>query len=107
MKAHGSPIAKAAQWVTGLLPDSVAQPLMERAGVDRLTALHTGTPRRHGLRVGRGRRGGQPHAAGGRPQGLCDVPGQGGRHGQDPAPSLTRLPRHESGARLPQRSVDK
>ncbi|MGW1068283.1 alcohol dehydrogenase catalytic domain-containing protein [Streptomyces aureus] len=40
MEAHGAPFAKAAQWVTGLLPDRVAQPLMERAGVDRLTALH-------------------------------------------------------------------
>ncbi|MFF4542384.1 alcohol dehydrogenase catalytic domain-containing protein [Streptomyces aureus] len=40
MEAHGAPFAKAAQWVTGLLPDSVAQPLMERAGVDRLSALH-------------------------------------------------------------------
>ncbi|WP_392971521.1 alcohol dehydrogenase catalytic domain-containing protein [Streptomyces sp. LN245] len=41
MEAHGAPFAKVAQWVTTLLPDSVAQPLMERAGVDRLTALHT------------------------------------------------------------------
>jgi threonine dehydrogenase-like Zn-dependent dehydrogenase len=40
MEAHGAPFAKAAQWITGLLPDSVAQPLMERAGVDRLGALH-------------------------------------------------------------------
>ncbi|MEU8648151.1 alcohol dehydrogenase catalytic domain-containing protein [Streptomyces sp. NPDC048674] len=40
MEAHGAPFAKAAQWVTGLLPDSVAQPLMEHAGVDRLSALH-------------------------------------------------------------------
>ncbi|MFJ9964442.1 alcohol dehydrogenase catalytic domain-containing protein [Streptomyces avermitilis] len=42
MEAHGAPFAKAAQWVTGLLPDAVAQPLMERAGIDRLGALHTG-----------------------------------------------------------------
>ncbi|WP_328504020.1 alcohol dehydrogenase catalytic domain-containing protein [Streptomyces sp. NBC_00457] len=42
MEAHGAPFAKAAQWVTGLLPDAVAQPLMEHAGVDRLGALHTG-----------------------------------------------------------------
>ncbi|MFG2662055.1 alcohol dehydrogenase catalytic domain-containing protein [Streptomyces sp. NPDC048425] len=40
MEAHGAPLAKAAQWVTGHLPDNVAQPLMERAGVDRLGALH-------------------------------------------------------------------
>ncbi|MFJ5533880.1 alcohol dehydrogenase catalytic domain-containing protein [Streptomyces sp. NPDC093261] len=40
MEAHGAPFAKAAQWVTGPLPDAVAQPLMEHAGVDRLSALH-------------------------------------------------------------------
>ncbi|WP_329394912.1 alcohol dehydrogenase catalytic domain-containing protein [Streptomyces melanogenes] len=42
MEAHGAPFAKAAQWVTGLLPDAVAQPLMEHAGIDRLAALHAG-----------------------------------------------------------------
>ncbi|WAU81215.1 alcohol dehydrogenase catalytic domain-containing protein [Streptomyces sp. Qhu-G9] len=42
MEAHGAPFAKAAQWVTGLLPDAVAQPLMEKAGLDRLGALHAG-----------------------------------------------------------------
>ncbi|MGW0465151.1 zinc-dependent alcohol dehydrogenase [Streptomyces sp. NPDC003027] len=41
MEAHGSPVAKAAQRVTGMLPDPVAQRLMEFAGVDRLQALHT------------------------------------------------------------------
>ncbi|MGV9245275.1 alcohol dehydrogenase catalytic domain-containing protein [Streptomyces sp. NPDC003710] len=41
MEAHGAPFAKAAQWITGLLPDAVAQALMEHAGVDRLGALHT------------------------------------------------------------------
>jgi threonine dehydrogenase-like Zn-dependent dehydrogenase len=41
MEAHGAPFAKAAQWLTGHLPDAVAQPLMEHAGVDRLGALHT------------------------------------------------------------------
>lgn len=40
MEAHGAPLAKAAQWATGLLPDAVAQRLMEKAGVDRLGALH-------------------------------------------------------------------
>ena len=40
MEAHGSPGAKIAQDFTGMLPDSVAQKLMERAGVDRLHALH-------------------------------------------------------------------
>ncbi|MFF7335338.1 alcohol dehydrogenase catalytic domain-containing protein [Streptomyces sp. NPDC008150] len=42
MEAHGAPFAKAAQWVTGLLPDAVAQPLMENVGIDRLGALHAG-----------------------------------------------------------------
>ncbi|MER6503866.1 glutathione-dependent formaldehyde dehydrogenase, partial [Streptomyces sp. NPDC001455] len=41
MEAHGAPLAKTAQWATGLLPDMVARRLMERAGVDRLSALHT------------------------------------------------------------------
>ncbi|WP_274564049.1 zinc-dependent alcohol dehydrogenase [Streptomyces spiramyceticus] len=41
MEAHGAPVAKAAQWITGLLPDAVAKPLMEHAGVDRLHALYT------------------------------------------------------------------
>jgi len=39
MEAHGSPGAKIAQKATGLLPDAVAQPIMEKAGVDRLHAL--------------------------------------------------------------------
>ncbi|MEU9849142.1 zinc-dependent alcohol dehydrogenase [Streptomyces sp. NPDC047985] len=41
MEAHGAPLAKTAQWATGLLPDMVARRLMERAGVDRLAALYT------------------------------------------------------------------
>jgi threonine dehydrogenase-like Zn-dependent dehydrogenase len=40
MEAHGSPGAKLAQQVTGLLPDSMAEMLMERAGIDRLHAFH-------------------------------------------------------------------
>jgi threonine dehydrogenase-like Zn-dependent dehydrogenase len=40
MEAHGSPVAKVAQQVTGLLPDAVAAKLMQKAGVDRLGALH-------------------------------------------------------------------
>jgi threonine dehydrogenase-like Zn-dependent dehydrogenase len=39
MEAHGSPIAKLAHQVTGLLPGAAAEKLMERAGVDRLAAL--------------------------------------------------------------------
>jgi threonine dehydrogenase-like Zn-dependent dehydrogenase len=41
MEAHGSPVAKAAQTAVGLLPDAVAQPLIDRFAVDRLDALHT------------------------------------------------------------------
>ncbi|MFI8348459.1 zinc-dependent alcohol dehydrogenase [Streptomyces sp. NPDC085596] len=40
MEAHGAPVAKAAQWATGLLPDALAQRIMEKVGVDRLGALH-------------------------------------------------------------------
>ncbi len=40
MEAHGSPIGKVAHDLVGLLPDVVAERLMERAGVDRLGALH-------------------------------------------------------------------
>jgi S-(hydroxymethyl)glutathione dehydrogenase/alcohol dehydrogenase len=40
MEAHGSPVAKTAQQLTGLLPDAIAKPLMQRAGVDRLDALY-------------------------------------------------------------------
>ncbi|GAA2842442.1 zinc-dependent alcohol dehydrogenase [Nonomuraea rubra] len=40
MEAHGSPAAKLAQTLTGLLPDAMAAPLMANAGVDRLAALN-------------------------------------------------------------------
>jgi len=40
MEAHGSGGGKMAQTLVGLLPDAVAQPAMEKAGVDRLTALN-------------------------------------------------------------------
>ena len=39
MEAHGSGLGQFAQNLTGLLPDAVAAPLMEKAGVDRLGAL--------------------------------------------------------------------
>jgi threonine dehydrogenase-like Zn-dependent dehydrogenase len=39
MEAHGSPLASAAQRVTGMLPDGLAARLVERAGVDRMAAL--------------------------------------------------------------------
>ena len=40
MEAHGSPVATAAQKVVSLLPDRVAAPLMQKAGIDRLSALY-------------------------------------------------------------------
>lgn len=39
MEAHGSPAARTLQNLVGVLPDPVARPLMERAGLDRLAAL--------------------------------------------------------------------
>lgn len=42
MEAHGSGLGKLAHNLTGLLPDAVAAPFMENAGVDRLSALLTG-----------------------------------------------------------------
>jgi len=41
MEAHGSPVAKAAQAAVGLLPGALARPLIDKAAVDRLDALHT------------------------------------------------------------------
>ncbi|MGV0745075.1 zinc-dependent alcohol dehydrogenase [Mycolicibacterium sp. XJ870] len=41
MEAHGSPIAKAAQQLTGMLPDALAKPMMQKAGIDRLDALYS------------------------------------------------------------------
>jgi threonine dehydrogenase-like Zn-dependent dehydrogenase len=40
LEAHGSPGAKAAQSAVGLLPDAIAEKLMDVAGVDRLAALY-------------------------------------------------------------------
>jgi threonine dehydrogenase-like Zn-dependent dehydrogenase len=40
MEAHGSPIGKLAQSMTGMLPDALAKQMMQKAGVDRLYALH-------------------------------------------------------------------
>ena len=39
MEAHGAPAAKLAQEVVGLLPDGIAEKLMQRVGIDRLHAL--------------------------------------------------------------------
>jgi threonine dehydrogenase-like Zn-dependent dehydrogenase len=41
MEAHGAPVAKFAQALAGMLPDALGQQLMQHAGTDRLTALHT------------------------------------------------------------------
>jgi len=41
MEAHGPTGVKAVQKLVGLLPDKVAEPLMMKAGVDRLQALDT------------------------------------------------------------------
>ena len=40
MEAHGSPFGKLAQQMTSLVPDSLAAKMMERVGVDRLSAFH-------------------------------------------------------------------
>jgi threonine dehydrogenase-like Zn-dependent dehydrogenase len=40
MEAEGAPFAKLAQAGAGVLPAAVAAPVMERAGIDRLSALH-------------------------------------------------------------------
>ena len=40
MEAHGAPLGKLAHQMTAMLPNSIAEKLMQRAGVDRLAALH-------------------------------------------------------------------
>jgi threonine dehydrogenase-like Zn-dependent dehydrogenase len=40
MEAHGSPVGKLAHQMASLLPDAVAAKVIEKAGVDRLNALH-------------------------------------------------------------------
>ncbi|WOQ69383.1 zinc-dependent alcohol dehydrogenase [Microbacterium limosum] len=41
MEAHGSGLVKAAHTVMSRMPRTLAKPLMEKAGVDRLAALHS------------------------------------------------------------------
>ncbi len=41
MEAHGSPVAEGLLKVVAKLPDAVAAPVSQHAGVDRLAALHT------------------------------------------------------------------
>jgi threonine dehydrogenase-like Zn-dependent dehydrogenase len=40
MEAHGSPFGKLAQSAAGLVPDAIARPMIEKAGIDRLSALY-------------------------------------------------------------------
>ncbi|TMK23863.1 MAG: zinc-binding dehydrogenase [Actinobacteria bacterium] len=40
MEAHGAPVARMAHKLVGLLPDALARPVMQTAGIDRLSALH-------------------------------------------------------------------
>jgi threonine dehydrogenase-like Zn-dependent dehydrogenase len=40
MEAHGSPGAKLAQQAVGMLPDAIAEKLMERASIDRMHAFY-------------------------------------------------------------------
>jgi threonine dehydrogenase-like Zn-dependent dehydrogenase len=40
MEAHGSPVAKFAHQMVGLLPDAVGEKIMEKGGIDRLGAFY-------------------------------------------------------------------
>jgi threonine dehydrogenase-like Zn-dependent dehydrogenase len=40
MEAHGSPVGKLAHQLAGLLPAAVARPVIQKAAIDRLAALH-------------------------------------------------------------------
>lgn len=40
LEAHGSPAAEAVSKLTSSLPSMISEPLMKRAGIDRLAALH-------------------------------------------------------------------
>jgi threonine dehydrogenase-like Zn-dependent dehydrogenase len=41
MEAHGAPVGKLAHRLSGLLPDAAARKVIETAGIDRLSALHS------------------------------------------------------------------
>jgi len=41
MEAHGAPLGKLAHQLSGLLPNQVAAKVIEKAGIDRLSVLHT------------------------------------------------------------------
>lgn len=40
MEAHGAPVTRMAQQLATLLPDAIAEKAIEKAGIDRLAALH-------------------------------------------------------------------
>ena len=40
MEAHGAPVAKIAHQVTGMLPDALAEKVMQKASIDRMHALY-------------------------------------------------------------------
>lgn len=40
MEAHGAPFGEIAQRAAGLLPDAVARPMIQKVGIDRLSALY-------------------------------------------------------------------
>jgi threonine dehydrogenase-like Zn-dependent dehydrogenase len=40
LEAHGAPVARLAHKLAGMLPDALAQPVMQTASFDRLSALH-------------------------------------------------------------------
>jgi len=41
MEAHGALVGKLAHRIAGMMPDAIARPMTEKAGIDRLSALHT------------------------------------------------------------------
>ncbi len=41
MEAHGAPVAKTVQRLAAVLPDGIEEKVMQHAGLDRLSALHT------------------------------------------------------------------
>jgi threonine dehydrogenase-like Zn-dependent dehydrogenase len=41
MEAHGSPAAAVAQRLVGFMPKAISGPLMQRAGIDRMSAIYT------------------------------------------------------------------
>jgi threonine dehydrogenase-like Zn-dependent dehydrogenase len=41
MEAHGSPMGKLAHQIAGMLPDAVTRMMMDKAGIDRLSVLHS------------------------------------------------------------------